>query len=289
MTVDLPVWAAVGDDTRGLADFEAALVSPPADAGMARLRAGTGLRVAGLTVDQPLSDLNQRLEGFYRALAEEMGRRWGVPVEFIPGSKDNALDLVAAGQADLAVGVTPRWDGPFDVAYSAPIIAHGDRLMVPTNGLYTTFDDLRGGRWVGIFASEPGAADRVNALATEVNTAVNIFTIINDEDAGYSMVVDLNADVVYGDSLRLEPQIVRYPDQVEMTERWYTRTYNTIGVPRSDPDFRALIEVTLQEMDADGTFAQLWTATMTYGDPVTFARWPGLRGQFLGVNTGADG
>ncbi len=278
---EMPVWAGLDEDPRGFADFDPVLVLPVLPV-FDRIRAGQSIRVAGLDRGTPANSFLQRTEGFYEAVITEMAARWGVLVTFIPDSSASALDLLASGQADLAVGVTPRWDGPYEVAYSAPIIAHGNRLMRPVGSPIEGFADLRGGRWVGILASQPGTADQVNALAAEVNAVVNIFTIVNDEDAAYAMLVDQNADVVYGDSLRLQPVLEANAGQVELTGRWYTREYNTLAVPRHDPDFLTLVEVTLQDIAADGTFEALWQATSGAGEPVAIEQWPGL------VETGFD-
>ncbi|MBN2470017.1 MAG: transporter substrate-binding domain-containing protein [Anaerolineae bacterium] len=279
----IPVWEGLEDDPRSLADLETGAVAP-GDSIVARVRAGQSLRIAGFLGGTPGAGLDSRLDAFYRALAAELGARWGVPVELLEATHDNAADLVAAGQADLAIGVIPRWDGPYEAAYTAPIIQHGDRLLKPASSDIAGFTDLRGGRWVGIFASEPGTADRVNELAESVNTAVNIFTIVNDDDAVYSLTVDKNIDVVFGDSLRLIPQVQANPDLVELTERWYSTEYYTLAVPRYDPDFWSLVELTLQTMINDGTFAQLWSQHVNAGDAIVIDTWPGEGAQFMGVN-----
>lgn len=282
-SLEIPVWEGVNDDTRGLNDFDTALVVPESSV-IDRLLAGEPLRVAGVAnEDARLGGLNLKLDTFYRALVTEMAARWGVQVSLVPDSAANAAELVASGQADLGVGVSPNWTGPFEVAYTAPLIRHGDRMMRLVNSPIEGYADLRGGRWVGIFASEPGTADRVNELAESVRTAVNIFTIINDEDAVYSLTVDKNVDVVFGDSLRLIPQVEANPTLVELTDRWYSVEYYALAVPRRDPDFWALVEVTLQAMAADGTFAALWEQHMAIGDPISFEQWPGDADQFRGV------
>jgi ABC-type amino acid transport substrate-binding protein len=282
----LPVWEDVDEDERVLADFDTTLPYPESVI-TSRILNGQSIRVAGLSLDPQLSGLNAILEQFYRALIENMAARWGTPVEFVPGSAANASDLVASGQAELAIGVAPRWIGPFEVAFSAPLIAHGDRLMVTANSDIEGFTDLRGGRWVGIFASEPGAADRVNALAESVNTAVNIFTIINDGDAVYSLTVEQNVDVVFGDSLRLLSQVASSAESVRLTERWYSNEYFAIAMQRRDPNLRSLVEVTLQQMAKDGTFERLWMEHLTTGEVQRFEQWPGTDGSFMGVNLSA--
>ncbi len=281
-SLEVPVWAGLDDDTRGLADFDTTIVYPETSA-TDRIVAGEPLRVAGLSQSQELSGLNLRLENFYRAVVDEMAGRWGATLEYIPDSAATAIELVASGQADLAVGVTPNWTGPYAVAYGPPLINHGKRLMLPAGSDVTGFADLRGGKWIGIFASEPGSADMVNELASSVNTRVNIFTIINDEDAVYSMLVDGNADAVFGDNLRLQPLLEANAELVMLTDRQYTTEYFGLAMARADSDWRALVTITLQEMGADGTYARLWTEQMGFGQPVTFEQWPGTDSQYFGI------
>jgi ABC-type amino acid transport substrate-binding protein len=281
-SLEVPIWAGVDEDSRTLAALDTSLTYSETSL-VDRIRAGETLNVAGLELRDGASLYNQRMEGFYRAVVDEMARRWGVQVTYMPNTAATAIDLVSSGQAALAVGIAPGWTGPYEVAYTAPLIQHGDRLMLPDNSQVEGFADLRGGRWVGVFASEPGAADRVNELAESVNSAVNIFTIINDEDAVYSMVVDSNADVVFGDSLRLLPLVEANPEQVRLTDRLYSQEYIGMAVPRLDPDFRALVDITLQEMAADGTFDAIWQAQLGFGEPLDFELWPGDREAFAGV------
>ncbi len=285
-SLQIPVWEGVADDARGLNDIDPA-GDVLAESVVSKVLAGQTIRIAGFWgAEQEAGGVNARLDGFYRALATEIGARWGAPVELIPDSVSNAVALVAAGQADLAIGVTPDWEGPYEVTYSQPLVMHGDRMMRPVNSTIEGYDDLRGGRWVGVFASEPGVADRVNELAESVRTAVNIFTIINDEDAVYSLTVEKNVDVVFGDSLRLIPQVAANPGLVELTERWYSTGYYTLAIPRRDPDLEALVAVTLQAIAADGLFEQWWAQYVSAGDPVEIEQWPGQQDQFMGVNVG---
>ncbi|WP_348231210.1 hypothetical protein, partial [Salmonella enterica] len=65
-----------------------------------RIQSGNALRVAGLT-GTPTTESERRLEIFYRDLLNQIASRWGVTVEFIPSTPENALELVATGQADL--------------------------------------------------------------------------------------------------------------------------------------------------------------------------------------------
>lgn len=270
----VPVWGGLDEDPRQFATFDDSALAQGAPV-FDRLQNGLPIRVAGLDQGSAADSFQDRLMVFYQLLVDEMASRWGAQMTVVADSAVSALDLLASGQADLVVGVTPRWDGPYEVAYTAPVVARGNRLMRQVGSPIEGFADLRGGRWVGVLASQPGTADEVNALAAQVNVVVNIFTIINDEDAAYAMLVNQNADVVYGDSLRLQPVLEANAGQVELTGRWYTRTYETLAMPRQDLAFRTLVAITLQDIAADGTFESLWRATTAAGEPYPLEQWPG--------------
>jgi ABC-type amino acid transport substrate-binding protein len=290
----IPVWDDLGEDAPRPDQFSTAITYPNLYV-IPRLQDGQPLRVAGLPDlpdDAPESE--RRLHELNRAVAERLVARWGVGVEFLPNSAANALDLVVNGEADMAIGVRPGWSWADRVDFTTPYLLHGDRLMVKRNQDYESFNDLRGGRWVGIFASEPGSADQVNALAKSINSAVNIYTMLREQDVPFYLLEDQNADVAFGDSLKLIPHVQNFPDDFRLTTRcpncdpWYTREYVGLAVPRNDLDFRLLVEYTLQEMAQDGTFTQLWQPVMLPEDQLEFEIWPGPT-EYLGFNLRAGG
>ena len=115
----VPVYNALYADERGVDQFNAD-VPLPANPVMDRIASGQPIRVAGiLETENPEAPAQIRItNALNRAIVEELARRWDAQIEFVPDSAHNAVDLVANGQADLAVGVSPRWDG-------------ADRLTIP--------------------------------------------------------------------------------------------------------------------------------------------------------------
>lgn len=276
----LPIWANVGGDAPTPEQFGGELVYP-AQYVAPRIQSARVVRVAGvadLPPDAPESE--RRLDTLNRTLIEAMAARWGARVEYVPDSAANAVDLVANGQADMAVGVPLDWALADRVDLTGYYLLHGERMLVEERSRYETFNEIRG-RWVGIFASEPGVADRVNALADSVNTAVRIFTILREQDAAFHMLVEENADVIFGDSLKLIPHLEANPGQLRITTRgdapdpWYSRTYRAFAVPRNDIDFRLLVEYTLQEMVRDGLWRGLMGPVMLPQDIPALEIWPG--------------
>lgn len=276
----VPVWNGVGEDAPKPDQF-ATDVPYPSQYALPRIQASKVVRVAGLMDVAPEAhESERRLDVFNRALIEAVVGRWGMQVEYIPNSASNAADLVASGEADLAIGLSPDWSLINKVDFSAPYLLHGERLMAKKESDIETFLDLRG-QWVGIFASESGAADRVNGLAESVNSGVRIFTVNREEDVADAILNTSSADVGFGDSLKLIPHIQANPDRLRLTTRgnnvdaWYSRVYVSIAVPRNDIDFRLLVEYTLQELARDGQWQTLLTPVMLPEDVYPFDVWPG--------------
>jgi len=272
----VPVYDLLYRDGRQAADFPADMPFPARPV-TSRIEGGQPLRVAGLIAEGDDAPSGARMiNALNRALVEEMARRWGVQVEAVPGPPQNAVDLVANGQADLAVGVSPVWDGADRVEYSAPYLLHGDRLMVPADSDIRTFADFLGtGWWIGYFADDALDADTIKKYAGIFNVEANLnepFAIQRESEALYIMTVQHNVDAIYGDSLRLLA-LQRAADTPESVEILLGTPYGddlpiTFAAPRNDADFRSLVDFTLQDIAADGTYQRLWEEQFGVGHPL---------------------
>jgi polar amino acid transport system substrate-binding protein len=280
----VPVYDALYDDTRGLNDFPND-IPYPANPVLGRLGSGQTLRVAGLVPPGQAAPAQARmLNAFNQALVEEMARRWGVQIEIVPGSPITAVDQVVSGQADLAVGVSPRWDGADRVEYSQPYVGHGDRLMVKTNSqVKNGFGDMLGtGWWIGYFADDSLDAENIKKFAGIFNVSQNInepFAIQDENRAIPAMVDDDNLDAIYGDNLRLIALMRegQYEDRVKILDTPYGDDMPiAFAMPRNDADFRAQVNLTLQDMVKDGTYQQLWAAHFGVGKPLPILVLPAV-------------
>jgi polar amino acid transport system substrate-binding protein len=104
------LWADIGDEAPRLDQYSVEMQFPQQYA-VPRIQSAGVVRVAGVqALPEDAAESERALDGYNRALVEAMASRWGVRVEYIPDSGANALDLVAAGQADLAIGEEPTWN-----------------------------------------------------------------------------------------------------------------------------------------------------------------------------------
>jgi ABC-type amino acid transport substrate-binding protein len=240
----------------------------------------------GVTADSDAPESERRLDAFHRALIQEMASRWGATVEFVPDSAINALELVAAGQADIAIGVEPDWAWTDRVDFTGEYLLHGERLMIRVDSDITGFADLSGGKVVITPANEPDAAGQAVEIAETVNARIEIDQE-REQDLGFVFLNDdeVDAEAVFGDSLKLIPHVQQNREQLRLlldesgNARWYSRDFLPLSmnfaVPENDLDFRLLVEYTLQELARDGTLNSLLQPLMLQEDIPQFEIWPG--------------
>jgi ABC-type amino acid transport substrate-binding protein len=250
----LPIYNGVSDDEAPQLSQFPTDIRFPQQYIMPNLLQNRVLRVAGMvTPPEDASEADKRVYEFNRQLLEQMTRRWGVQIQYVDGG--DVFELLELGQADLAINVGLDWAVTNRVDFSQPYMFHGDRLMIKPNSGITGFNELRG-KWVAIMHTDTGAQDRAQVWADSINARVRFYSAF-EQDAAQAMLVENNADVTYGDSLKLLQHLLANPNNLTLTDRWYSRVYVGFALPRNDIDFRLLVDYTLQEMTADGSLNNL--------------------------------
>ena len=264
----IAIWAGLGESAPQLADYAISRPSP-VESVVARLEQGLALRVAGLEPLPPdAAASEQRLAGWRNTLAQQLAVRLGVILQPVPGSP---LELIAAGEADLAIGVLPDWSWANRVDFSAPLMLHGERMLVPADSDINNYRELRN-KWLGVLASEPGSEDRAQALAESVNVAINVFKVLRDKDITWHLTVEGDVDAVFADSLRLMEPLLARSGWLKLTTRcqgcdpWYSREWRGLALPKDDDEFRRQVVAALQGMVQDGTLTQLLAPVMPEQD-----------------------
>ena len=264
----IAIWDGLGEAAPQLADFTIPMPAP-AESVVARLEQGLALRVAGLEPLPPdAAASEQRLAGWRNTLAQQLAVRLGVILQPVAGSP---LELLAAGEADLAIGVLPDWTWANRVDFSAPLMLHGERMLVPADSDINNYRGLRN-KWLGVLASEPGSEDRAQALVESVNVAINVFEVLRDEDINWHLTVEGDVDAVFADSLRLMEPLLARSGWLKLTTRcqgcdpWYSRVWRGLALPKNDDEFRRQVVAALQGMVQDGTLAQLLASVMPEQD-----------------------
>ena len=252
----IPIYNGNATDTRTVSDFPPD-VPIPQNSVIEKIRAGESLTVVGLAIMPENTEQDLFLDAINRAVIEEMAQRWGVTVSFLPNSVSNGVDLLANGQADLAIGIQPRWDGADRVDYSVPYFYTGNRVLVLETSQFDTLEDFRRGSFMGYFADAPDD----QAYLESLDATFSLYRFADNAEAR-QMFNTRDIDGAYGDVIRLLSFMDAnggYP--------WLliggTLGQNpfqpiTLAVPRNDVDFLTLVNWTLSDMYYDGTLERLW-------------------------------
>jgi len=294
--VPMYVWDNIGGDAPSPAAFPTTL-NLPEQYIVGRLAAQPTLLVAGLmgiTADSDAPESQRRLDLFHRELMQEMASRWGVTVEFVPDSADNALDLVASGGADIALGVVPDWERADEVDFTSHYLRHGYRLMIRALDRV----DIRGfadldDETILIPTTEPNTAAYAVAIAEDRSWTIDV-NQQREADLGFLLLggdEEIEVEAAFASSFKLVPLVQNDPSQLVLTDqengqpRWYSPprivgqdfSYEvmTFATPGNDIDFRLLVEITLQEMVRDGTLPLLLQQVMLAEEIPQFEIWPG--------------
>ncbi|XWX05217.1 transporter substrate-binding domain-containing protein [Aggregatilineales bacterium SYSU G02658] len=275
----LPIYDNIGDSAPRPEQFGQD-IRFPAQYALPRMLEERVVRVAGLfPPSEGASDADRRLYEVNRQLVEALAERWGMRVELVEGG--DVFELLELGLADMAVGVTLDWNYASRVDFSQPYAFFGDRLMVKARSTISGFNELRG-RWVGIMSGDTGAQERAQAWASSINATVRFYTT-TEQSAADAMLRENNADVIYGTSLKLLQHLAANPDDLRLTDRWYSRRYLGFAVPRNDIDKRLLIDYTLQELVEEGALNTLIAPLMPPGSEMPqFLMLPG-RDEYFGL------
>ena len=276
----IALWSGIGD-TVGPTQYAGALRQPPRYVLPQLLSAGV-LRVGGIIGgEQSASASEAQLNALNLALVNELGRRWGLSVEIVSSSAEDAIAMLARGDVDIVAGMNPDWLLATSMDFSVPYLLHGDRLMVGANSQIAGFNDLRG-RIIGLVLGDEGARERAQAWADSIKASVRFFQT-REAGAALQLLEFNNVNAVYADSLLLAAHLQANPNTLRLTERWYSRSTITFGLPYNDPDFRLLVNYTVQELARDGTLARLSGALLLSDDLPDFEFTPGAS-QVAGIN-----
>lgn len=252
----IPRYAGIEADALSYSDFPVE-VQAPEQSVTAKIRTGQPLNVVGLDMGQGNFYFDDFLDPVNRAIVDEMARRWGVPVNYIPGTTGTAADLLATGQADLGIGLRPNWNDATRIDFSAPYFYSSNKILVLETSRFDTFSDFRSGSWIGYFIDRPQDRDYLENL----DRTYSVFRFDSSETAR-NMFSSRDIDGAYGDTIRLlafMEQNGGFPWML-IGENLGENPYQplTLATPRNDTDFLTLVNWTLSDMHYDGTLAELW-------------------------------
>ena len=139
----ITIWDGIGEEVKPA--LFPAQITYPLRYRLPRIVNGGALRVGGIDETSGIQNAGDRLLAeLNRAMISEIASRWGVALEVVPSSAEQAIELLTAGSVDIVVGVKPDWTRGSVIDFSVPYLLHGDRLMVPKSSESTasmTYED----------------------------------------------------------------------------------------------------------------------------------------------------
>ncbi len=250
-----------------------------------RIRRGEPLRVAGigLSAQPALYDGQPIVDGFDRAVLNEMARRWNVPITEVPASMgETGLALLEAGQADMVTSIRPdvTWLGR--VAFSQPYYTRGLRVIHMGDVTVLGVDDLE---------FKPTMIVPPFDVSEDIIRRNNDFpriAVAGSPEEAFRALVARGVYAVVGDEFTLT-LMARADNRIAFAGERYRPKGYAFAVSRFDPDFLALVDFTLQDMYLDGTLdtlrQQYFGPYLPEGeslDSLPIEIWPG-DGSYLGV------
>jgi putative glutamine transport system substrate-binding protein len=241
----------------------------------ARIRA-RGHLLVGVRYDlQPFGYVTEEGEvaGLGVDMGREMARRWlgdGQAVQFRQVRSDTAVEHLQAGDVDVVITAlthTQDWEAGAD--FSLPYFVEGHALLVRAADA-AAIGGLAGleGRPVGVVVWS-GVEDTLRAAVPFTLTlqAYDRFDAAVDAlgRGEVDAVADLRHRLFWGQRLLPESAIVGQ----------YTTAPVALAFPQNDPFFADLVNLTFQEMVADGTYADLYARWLGTEYPPPVERWPG--------------
>jgi ABC-type amino acid transport substrate-binding protein len=192
------------------------------------------------------------VDGFDVALAEEIGRRLDLDVEFIGISYDGLYDALIVGRVDAlisALRVSPDQLGR--VVYTVPYFNAGDMLVAPLDSGIAKMDDLDG----GVVAVEYGSEGDVQARAWQRRLASLEVMRLSDPGQAFEAVENGEADAALVDGISARLADDEYPSLAPVdivNEDLYA-----VVVRKDSLALQEQLNAVISEMLDDGTVDEL--------------------------------
>jgi ABC-type amino acid transport substrate-binding protein len=275
--------AIQGDPVYSMQDFPSSVGSPGSI--VAKIKRGEALRVAGFAGGSPSGTFDGQaiVDGYNRAVANELARRWNVPLQEVGQSVGGAgINLLKSGQADIVVGVRPDISLIGQVGLSQGYYQRGLRLIHLQGVSLLGIDDLQ---FKQVTILEP--LDISQDLVVKNNQYAHITQASSNDDAFKSLTGGA-AYAVVGDEYTLM-LMARADTRIAVINQRYRLSDFVMALPIVDPDYINLVDFTLQDMKQDGTLDRLaaqyfspYAPPDSPPPPTQIDIWPG-DASYLGV------
>ena len=241
-----------------------------------RLKSAGALHVGFIAQADPLAtlDANGQAVGFEVDLCRELARRWfqnqgAVHFTALPGS--DLPGYLRNDTIDLAIGALQQTQSNERVMdFSIPTYETGVAVAVLQSSVISDLNSLTG-HTVGVLSDRPDRA-LLEDFAKTRNLAITIDDF-PDLSTALGALRNGQVDAVVEDQVTLLA-LARTAKDVRILAERLSRIPVGIALPTNDSPLRDLVNLTLQEMFADGTYARIykqWFGRL----PDTMEIWPG--------------
>jgi len=233
------------------------LTQPP-DLAWQRIQSQKVFTVATDASYPPFSavDANGNLFGFDVDLADEIGRRWGVTVNYENITYDALLGTLVAGRDDAVVSAfVPQPERTRQVAYTSSYFTSGTVVVIRADGQPLSGDPAA---WAAgkTLAVEYGADG--DALARQWAGRVTGLTIVRRDTADNALLAleAHQADAAVVDAISAYAFLMSHPDLRLAGAPLNPEPY-VIAVSLTSPELLRQLQQTLSAMQSDGTLEKL--------------------------------
>lgn len=244
--------------------------------GLERLRSTTSVRIGFTAQADPLAtlDANGQPIGFEIDLCRELARRWfqnSEAAQFTALPANELAQSLSSDAIDLAVGAIVQTQAQSRLMdFSLPTFQSGTGLAVLASSTFNNIISLNG-RVVGIIS---GSSDKALLDNAKRLRNINVGSIdFPDLATALGALRTGQVDAVLGDQVVLLAQSRAASDLRVLSDRL---NFVPIGIalPREDSQLRDFVNLTLQEIYADGAYSRIYKNW--FGElPSDLELWPG--------------
>jgi len=230
------------------------------------------LRAGIMTDSIPGAFFNEDKEwvGFDVDMATEIAKRLGVELERVKVNNKTRIAFVQQGRIDMSVAnMTHKRERDKSIDFSITYFFDGQKLLVQ-KGKYSTWEDVKGQK----LATMQGTTSEIN-----VKNKLKSMGVDNPDDYVISFQKEsecfqaLQMGRVAGwstDSTILLGYAAKEPGKYELLGDFISDEPYGIGLPEDDSDWRDIVNFTIQDMWADGTYMKIYNKWYGPDTPYSF-------------------
>jgi len=236
-----------------------------------------GQLVAGVMTDQRpfgFNDDTGQPTGFDVALLQEFAKRWlgdAAAINYVPITLTDAARKLATGEVDLVAALPYALDTPELISFSQPYYRGQQALLVRNDAQISSLAALNN-KVIAVLEGSP-AIEQMQSLVNREGLNLNVLRYPTFT-AAQAALKDGQVDGIMGLQPTLEQLSAQDPTLLVLAGLFAPEAYG-IGLAGFDSRFHDLVNFTLQELKADGSYDRFYRQWLGNSTPPTVEIWPG--------------